>query len=102
MTVFALRSAAFSNGVARLHAVTSRGMWKGLWPELPEEEVPIRAITNGIHTRSWLSHEMSELYTRYFGPRFDIIEMKHIDKGAARKKGVRYLWYAFMEKRDNL
>ena len=30
-------------------------------PELPEEEVPIRAITNGIHTRSWLSHEMVEL-----------------------------------------
>jgi len=32
--------------------------------------VPIRAITNGIHTRSWLSHEIVELYTRYFGPRF--------------------------------
>jgi starch phosphorylase len=45
-------------------------MWKDLWPELPEEEVPIRAIANGIHTRSWLSHEMVELYTRYFGPRF--------------------------------
>src|SRR3990172_4631136 len=70
MTVFALRSAAFSNGVARLHAVTSRGMWKGLWPELPEEEGPLRAITHGLHTRSWLRHEMSELYTRDFGPRF--------------------------------
>ncbi len=58
MTVFALRSAAFSNGVAKLHAETSRAMWKDLWPELPEAEVPIRAITNGIHTRSWLSHEM--------------------------------------------
>ncbi len=36
---------------------------------------------------------------RHFGPCFDILEMKHIDKGAGRKKGVRYLWYAFMEKR---
>ncbi|MGB5195841.1 MAG: alpha-glucan family phosphorylase [Candidatus Deferrimicrobium sp.] len=70
MTVFALRSSAFANGVAKLHAETSRSMWKDLWPELPEAEVPIRAITNGIHTRSWLSHEMVELYTRYFGPRF--------------------------------
>ncbi|GAB4234660.1 MAG: glycosyltransferase family 1 protein [Deltaproteobacteria bacterium] len=70
MTVFALRSAAFANGVARLHAETSRSMWKDLWPGLPGEEVPIRSITNGIHTRSWLSHEMAELYTRYFGPRF--------------------------------
>jgi starch phosphorylase len=70
MTVFALRSSAFANGVSKLHAETSRAMWKDLWPELPEEEVPIRAIANGIHTRSWLSHEMVELYTRYFGPRF--------------------------------
>jgi glycogen phosphorylase len=70
MTVFALRSAAFCNGVAKLHGETSRRMWKGLWPGLPEAEVPIRSITNGIHTRSWLSHEVGELFTRYLGPRF--------------------------------
>jgi len=70
MTVFALRMSAFSNGVAKLHGETSRRMWKGLWPELPEAEVPIRSITNGIHTRSWISHEVGELYTRYLGPRF--------------------------------
>ena len=39
---------------------------------------------------------------RYFSPCFDILEMTHIDNGSAREKGVRYLWYAFMEKRDNL
>ncbi|MEW6719343.1 MAG: alpha-glucan family phosphorylase [Thermodesulfobacteriota bacterium] len=70
MTVFALRSAAFSNGVAKLHGRTSRCMWKELWPGLPEAEVPIRSITNGIHTRSWISHEMAELFVRYMGPRF--------------------------------
>ena len=48
--------------------------------------------------KAW-NHFTKEDIVRYFGPRFDIIEMKHIDKGAARKKGVRYLWYAFMEKR---
>lgn len=70
MTVFALRMAAFTNGVAKLHAETSRRMWRDLWPNLPEAEVPIRSITNGIHTRSWLSHEVGELFTRYLGPRF--------------------------------
>ncbi len=70
MTVFALRSAAFTNGVARLHAETSRKMWRDLWPSLPEAEVPIRSVTNGIHTRSWLSHDLGELYLRYMGPRF--------------------------------
>ena len=70
MTVFALRMAAFTNGVAKLHAETSRRMWRDLWPNLPEAEVPIRSITNGIHTRSWLSHEVGDLFTRYLGPRF--------------------------------
>jgi starch phosphorylase len=70
MTVFALRSSAFSNGVAKLHARTSRKMWKELWPGLPESEVPIRSITNGIHTRSWISHEVAELFVRYMGPKF--------------------------------
>ncbi|NJD61184.1 MAG: glycosyltransferase family 1 protein [Deltaproteobacteria bacterium] len=70
MTVFALRMAAFTNGVSRLHAETSRTMWRDLWPNLPETEIPIRSITNGIHTPSWLSHEVGELFLRYMGPRF--------------------------------
>jgi starch phosphorylase len=70
LTVLALRSAAHANGVSRLHAETSRKMWKDLWPGLPESEVPIHSITNGIHTRSWLSHEMGDLFSRYLGPRF--------------------------------
>ncbi len=70
LTVLALRSAAHANGVSGLHADTSRKMWKDLWPGLPDPEVPIHNITNGIHTRSWLSHEMGELFARYLGPRF--------------------------------
>jgi starch phosphorylase len=56
--------------VSRLHAETSRKIWRDLWPNLPESEIPIRDITNGIHTRTWLSHEMGELFLRYMGPRF--------------------------------
>lgn len=70
LTVLALRIAAHSNGVSRLHSETSRKMWRDLWPGLPESEVPVGSITNGIHTRSWLSHEISDLYSRYLGPRF--------------------------------
>jgi len=70
MTALALRMAAFTNGVSRLHAETSRKMWRDLWPNLPEAEIPIRGITNGIHTRTWLSHEVGELFLRYMGPRF--------------------------------
>jgi starch phosphorylase len=70
LTVLALRSAAHANGVSALHAETSRKMWNDLWAGLPDTEVPIRSITNGIHTRSWLSHEMGDLFARYLGPRF--------------------------------
>ncbi|MCC7479687.1 alpha-glucan family phosphorylase [bacterium] len=68
MTVSALRTATFSNAVARLHAVTSRGMWHGLWPGLPQDEVPIGPVTNGIHLYSWLSRDMADLFNRYLDP----------------------------------
>jgi starch phosphorylase len=68
MTPLALRTSGFANGVAKLHGDTSRHMWRGLWPDLPIDEVPITSITNGIHPPSWLSREMHELLDRYIGP----------------------------------
>lgn len=65
MTVVALRLSAFCNGVAKLHGKVSREMWYNLWPELPIEEVPITSITNGIHSSSWISHELNALYRKY-------------------------------------
>ncbi len=65
MTVVALRLAAFCNGVAKLHGQVSREMWHNLWPGLPVSEVPITSITNGIHSASWISHELNELYRKY-------------------------------------
>jgi starch phosphorylase len=40
MTVLALKLAAYANGVAKLHGVVSRKMWKGLWPCLPLAKCP--------------------------------------------------------------
>ncbi|MDR2194570.1 MAG: alpha-glucan family phosphorylase [Treponema sp.] len=71
LTVLALKLAAYANGVARLHGAVSRTMWKGLWPQLPLDEVPIHHVTNGVHPRTWLSNDMKDLLDRYFGPRFE-------------------------------
>ena len=65
MTVLALRLTAYANGVAKLHGVVSREMWRNLWPSLPVDEVPIDSITNGIHSSSWVSHEINDLYRKY-------------------------------------
>ncbi len=70
MTVAALKTSAFANGVSKLHGSVSRDMWHNIWPELPNEEVPIRSVTNGVHLQSWISHDIDELYESYFGPRY--------------------------------
>jgi glucan phosphorylase len=70
MTVLAMRMAASSNGVSKLHGEVSRRMWQGIWPGVPVEEVPIGHVTNGVHFRSWISNEMNQLYDRYLGPQW--------------------------------
>ena len=71
MTVLAIRLSNTSNGVSKLHGEVSRKMWKAIWPDLPEAEVPITSITNGVHTRSWLAPEFSQLYDRYLGVQWE-------------------------------
>jgi len=70
MTVLALRLAAFSNAVSKLHGAVSRRVWNSIWRGLPESEVPIGHVTNGVHFRSWVSLEMNQLYDRYLGPKW--------------------------------
>jgi len=68
MALLALRTTASANGVSRLHGEVSRKMFRSIWPETPLDEVPIGHVTNGIHTRSWTSSEMTALLRRYLGP----------------------------------
>ncbi|HEU5085424.1 MAG TPA: alpha-glucan family phosphorylase [Acidimicrobiales bacterium] len=68
MAVMGFRLAARANGVARLHGEVSRHMFQPLWPEVPEDEVPIGSITNGVHARTWVSSEMNDLLTRHVHP----------------------------------
>ncbi len=68
MTILALQMAAFSNGVSLLHGQVSRKLWQSVWPDVPENDIPITHVTNGVHFRSWISEEMNQLYDRYLGP----------------------------------
>ncbi len=67
MTVLAIRLSNTSNGVSKLHGEVSRKMWRNIWPGLPEVEVPIDSITNGVHTQTWVAPEIAALYDRYLG-----------------------------------
>jgi starch phosphorylase len=68
MAVMGLRLAGMSNGVSKLHAVVSRVMFSGLWPDVPPEESPIKSVTNGVHAYTWVSDEMDDLLSRYVLP----------------------------------
>jgi len=71
MPILAHHLSSYRNGVSRLHGQVSRRMWACLWLDVPVNEVPIKAITNGVHIKSWLSDEMSSLYDRYFGSNWE-------------------------------
>lgn len=67
MTALALKGSDHRNGVSKLHGRVSRNMWQWLWPDRPVDQVPIEAITNGVHTGTWLAPELFDFYSRYLG-----------------------------------
>ncbi len=56
MTQLALNLSTYVNGVAKQHGETSRQMFP---------EVPIHAITNGVHAGTWTCPAFQQLFDRY-------------------------------------
>jgi starch phosphorylase len=73
LPAFAIRSANHVNGVSKIHAEVSRGMWQGLFSQRLTCEIPIVPITNGAH-HSWLSEPMRYLFERYIGPDYTMLD----------------------------
>lgn len=67
MTVLGLKGSTFRNGVSELHGDVARRMWQGVWSMADLSEIPIGAVTNGVHTSTWVSRELAEVYDRYLG-----------------------------------
>ncbi|MBD2541798.1 alpha-glucan family phosphorylase [Coleofasciculus sp. FACHB-SPT36] len=70
MAALAMKTSSFVNGVAQLHGLVSRKMFQSLWKDFPLNEVPITAITNGVHARTCVAKSTQELYDRYLGPQW--------------------------------
>jgi glycogen phosphorylase len=71
MAMLALNHVNSCNGVSRLHAEVSRELFRPRFPRIPDREIPISAVTNGIHTDSWLSEGMERLLKQHVGPEVD-------------------------------
>jgi len=78
MAMLAINLSSRTNAVSRIHGEVSRKLFSSAWPNVPENEIPISHITNGVHTRSWISEEMSDLFDRYLGSKWfeDIADEK--------------------------
>jgi len=67
MTALALRSAGAVNAVSELHGKVTRSMWSSMWPDRPEEQVPVGYVTNGVHVPTWIAPDLAALFTRHLG-----------------------------------
>jgi glycogen phosphorylase len=69
MTAFSLRLTNGANAVSKLHASTANGTWRGT-----TRNGDILAITNGIHTPTWVGGPVMELIERYLDADLDNVD----------------------------
>ncbi|MGA2386824.1 MAG: alpha-glucan family phosphorylase [Candidatus Bathyarchaeia archaeon] len=70
LTAFALRLAGQANAVSKLHGKVTRRMWRSLWPDKKENDVPIKSVTNGVHLPSWQAPEITALCQKYLNSKW--------------------------------
>ncbi len=63
MTVLALKLCRSANAVSELHGQVSREMWQHLY-NVPEDQVPIGHITNGIHLLGWMKGSVRQFWRK--------------------------------------
>jgi starch phosphorylase len=67
MTAFSLKMSGYHNAVSKRHGEVARNMWKSLWPDTPDEKIPIDYVTNGVHVPTWICPKIKLLLDKYLG-----------------------------------
>lgn len=101
MFVLGAHNAQYRNGVSELHGKVARRMWTHVWPGMPEDEIPISHVTNGVHIPSFISSENAQLFERYIGPEWQ----KHPSRSNVQRIDDIYdeeLWRAHAMSRSRL
>jgi len=102
LPVLALNMSGTANGVAKLHGVVSRNMWQWMYPNVPEHEIPISSVTNGVHVQTWISAEMAELFDRYLNPAWRSEEWQQTVWDDAVHIPDTELWRTHVRRRERL
>jgi len=69
MTAFSLRLSNGANAVSKLHSETANNTWEQLLGGRH-----ILAVTNGVHTPTWVGRPMRELFERFLGADLDDLD----------------------------
>ena len=103
LTVLAIHLSTFCNGVSQLHGKVSNGMWRHLYQNLKPGENRIQAITNGIHTQTWMGYQISDLFDRYLTPawRDNLMDELFWKRGVANIPN-KELWDVHNLQKENL
>ncbi len=89
MTYLAMNLSKYINGVAKKHGEVSRNMFPGY---------EIKAITNGVHTHTWVSPSFARLYDKYLpGWAYEPEIFVRVDRVPSEE-----LWGAHMEAKKEI
>ncbi|MBL8756396.1 MAG: alpha-glucan family phosphorylase, partial [Planctomycetes bacterium] len=96
MTYLAMNFASFVNGVSKLHGIASQKLLHAFWPGLLESEVPVAAITNGVHLATWTQSGIRRLL------RGDDATVRPQDFGQAARIPPGDLWVVHQANKANM
>lgn len=92
MAILALRMSRRSNAVSQLHQKVSMKLWSGLYIDPTSAPEPIRGITNGVHTATWIAPELASLLDRALDPDWRIHPERPENWRAIRSLSDQDLW----------
>ncbi len=100
MTALAIRHSSRTNGVSKLHGQVSSAMWRHLFDG--DNPQPVGAITNGVHTESWVGPEMRAFYAQHLDPHWGQHLLEPDFWARVRQVSDAALWAAHRSQKERL
>jgi starch phosphorylase len=101
MAYLAIRGSGAVNGVSRLHGQVSRRLFEPLFPQWPQDEIPVAHVTNGVHVPTWDSALADDLWTEVCGKARWLGSTRSLEQSILGASDAR-LWQFRAEARKSL
>lgn len=78
MAWLAMHGCSHVNAVSQLHGEVSKTLFSSIFDRWPRQEVPIRAITNGVHVPTWATRRAAKLWGDECGGHLWLDGLQHV------------------------